>query len=75
MQLMTTAPGPHSVDYAVLLLGEALSMAIVIGGSIIVLGIAVAHLGPFLSRRRALREAPETGETIRLEGGVNFKGM
>ncbi len=48
---------------------------IVIGGSIIVFGIGIAQVGPVLSRRRELRIAPETGETVKLEGGVNFKGV
>ncbi len=48
---------------------------IVIGGSIIVFGIGIAQVGPVLSRRRELRIAPETGETVKLEGGANFKGV
>ncbi len=63
------------VIFAVLLLGETLDMATVIGGSVIVLGIVVAQAGPVLSRRRELRKAPETGETVKLEGGANFKGV
>ena len=63
------------VIFAVLLLGETLNMTTVIGGSIIVLGIATAQLGPVLSRRREARQAPETVEHLKFEGGVNFKGV
>ena len=63
------------VIFAVLLLGEPLNMAVVVGGSIIVLGIAIAQLGPIVSRRRESRAAPETGDTLKLEGGINFKGV
>ncbi len=63
------------VIFAVLLLGETVSMAIVIGGSIIVLGIATAQLGPIFERRRQIRGGPATGETVKLEGGVSFKGV
>ncbi len=63
------------VIFAVLLLGETLNAAIVIGGSIIVIGIATAQVGPVLRRRREVRERPATGGTVRLEGGVNFKGV
>ena len=62
------------VLFAVLLLGETLDMATIIGGSVIVLGIATAQLGPILKRRGEIRAAPATGEAVKLEGGVNFKG-
>ena len=63
------------VIFAVLLLGETVSLAIVIGGSIIVLGIATAQLGPLLERRRRIRGRSATGEAVTLEGGVSFKGV
>ena len=63
------------VIFAVLLLGETVSLAIVIGGSIIVLGIATAQLGPLLERRRRIRGGSATGEAVTLEGGVSFKGV
>ncbi len=63
------------VIFAVLLLGETPNMAIVTGGAIIVLGIAVAQLGPVLESRVAARRALAAGEAVKLEGGVNFKGV
>ncbi len=50
-------------------------MAVLIGGVIIVLGIAVAKLGPIVERRAMARRVPTTDETVSLEGGVNFKGV
>ncbi|NKB58747.1 MAG: EamA family transporter [Alphaproteobacteria bacterium] len=63
------------VLFAILLLGETPNMAVLLGGGIIVFGIAVAQLGPILERRNAARRAPTTGEVMALEGGVNFKGV
>ena len=63
------------VIFAVLLLRQTLNLAIVVDGSIIVIGIATAQLGPIVSRRRESRKAPETGQTLKLEGGANFKGV
>lgn len=63
------------VIFAVLLLGEAPGSAVLVGGAIIVLGIAVAQLGPIVERRAAAHRAPTTGEAVELEGGVNFKGV
>ncbi len=62
------------VIFAVMLLGETLSMPVIAGGSIIVLGIATAQLGPVLRRRREMRGEAATGKAVKLEGGVNFKG-
>ncbi len=62
------------VIFAVLLLGETLNMAVVIGGSIIVLGIAMAQLGPVFERRRETRGGAASDEAVKLEGGVIFKG-
>ena len=63
------------VIFAVLLLGETVNTAIIVGGAIIVLGIATAQLGPVFERRRQIRGGPATGEAVKLEGGVNFRGV
>ncbi len=63
------------VTFAVLLIGERPDMAVLIGGAIIVLGIAVAKLGPIVERRAMARRAPTSDEVVDLEGGVNFKGV
>jgi drug/metabolite transporter (DMT)-like permease len=63
------------VLFAIALLGETPNMAVVTGGAIIVLGIIVAQLGPALERRAVARATMTAGETIALEGGVNFKGI
>ncbi len=63
------------VIFAVILLGETVNMAIAVGGSVIVLGIAVAQLGPVLKRREAKVRTPTTSEAVKLEGGVSFKGL
>ena len=63
------------VVFAVLLVGEKPSMAVLIGGGIIVLGIVIAQLGPMVERRAQARRAPTADEVVTLEGGVNFKGV
>jgi drug/metabolite transporter (DMT)-like permease len=63
------------VIFAVVLLGETPNMAIMIGGAVIVLGIAVAQLGPVAERRLAPSHRPTTDEAVKLEGSVNFKGV
>ncbi len=63
------------VIFAVLLLGESPDTAVLVGGAIIVLGIVVAQLGPIVERRGGARRAPTTDEAVKLEGGVNFKGV
>jgi len=60
---------------AIALLGETPNTAVVIGGGIIVIGIAVAQLGPVLERRATVGQIRSTGGTLELEGGVNFKGV
>jgi drug/metabolite transporter (DMT)-like permease len=63
------------VLFAIALLGETPNMAVVIGGGIIVIGIAVAQIGPVLERRATARQIASTGDTLALEGSVNFKGV
>ena len=63
------------VIFAILLLGESPNMAVLVGGAIIVLGIVVAQLGPLVERRVGAGRAPTTDEAVKLEGGVNFKGV
>ena len=73
------------VIFAVLLLGENPDMAVLAGGAIILFGIAVAQLGPIVGRRGTGRHstgrhgtdrrALTSSEAVKLEGGVNFKGI
>ena len=63
------------VIFAVALVGERPDMAVVIGGTIIVLGIVVAQLGPVVERRAVARRVTTTDQVVDLEGGVNFKGV
>lgn len=63
------------VLFAIALLGETPNMAVVIGGGIIVFGIAVAQLGPFLVSRTTVRPTVSPGEAMAQEGGIVFKGI
>ena len=61
------------VVIAVLLLGETPNEAILIGGAIIIIGIAIAQVGPIIERRT--KPCRTTDEAVKLEGSVNFKGV
>ncbi len=63
------------VIFAVFLFGETPSQAILIGGAIIVTGIAIAiaQIGPIIERR--VKSCQTCEEALKLEAGVNFKGV
>ena len=63
------------VIFAVLLLGGSPDMAVLVGGAIIVFGIVVAQLGFIVGRHSTVRRTLTSSETVKLEGGVNFKGV
>ncbi len=63
------------VIFAVLLVGERPNTAVLVGGGIIVLGIAVAQLGPIVARRATRHATPTTDEAVKLESGITFKGV
>ena len=60
------------VIFAVLLLGETPNESVLIGGAIIIVGIAIAQLGPVIERRTKVCQT--TDETVKIEGSISFKG-
>jgi len=63
-----------AVGFAFLLLGERPSAPILIGGAVIVLGIAVGQFGQFIADKMAARRL-STSEVLQAEGRVSFKGI
>ncbi len=63
------------VLFAMVLLGERPDMSIMVGGAVIVAGIALAQIGGFVERRAAAKRERASAEAVRLEGDVNFKGV
>ena len=63
-----------AVGFAFLLLGERPSTPILIGGAIIVLGIAVGQFGHTLVEKVAARRLTAS-EALQAEGRVSFKGV
>lgn len=62
------------VGFAFLLLGERAGLPILIGGVIIVLGIAVGQYGKWRAQQLE-RKRMSMSDTIEAEGQVNFKGV
>ena len=61
------------VIIAVIFLGETPNEAILIGGAIIIIGIAIAQMGAIFERRA--KPCRTTDEAVKLEGSLNFKGV
>ena len=73
--LATSFSPVAGVLFAFILLGEKPNMAVAVGVSLILAGVAVSQLGNRWRERR--EKAPEPAETspVALEGHVNFKGV
>ncbi len=63
-----------AVGFAFLLLGERPSIPILIGGAVIVLGIAVGQFGHIVTDKVAARRL-SASEAMQAEGRVSFKGI
>ena len=78
VSLATSFSPVGGVAFAWLLLGERPDMAVLVGGAVIVAGIAVGQVGGRLFSRRAT-QAPEQRETIaksvEFEGRTGFRGV
>ncbi len=63
------------VGFAFLLLGERPGTPILIGGAIIVLGIAVGQYGKWRAQQREKKAKLSMSDTLECEGQVSFKGV
>lgn len=63
------------VLFAFLLLGERPGAPILIGGAVIVLGIAVGQYGKWIAQQREKKAKMSMSDTLECEGQVNFKGV